>query len=143
MSVCSRNLDTSEHFVLYAGQNPGVEVQCSGGNGGKQHACAALQTRGVSSFAHGHSDTIACCGAGAVCNGPACQLDALLQPIDEGLNVLKVAIKPKVLGQATTTRIRLKVEDVEDSFSQCEDNVILFIFQILYLGPLGPWACLG
>ena len=46
-----------------------------------------------------------------------------MAPIAEGSNILTVTIKPLTVGRAVSARFRLKVQNVQDSFSSCEDNV--------------------
>merc|ERR1712100_239455 len=89
-----------------AHENAGVEVRCSGGNGGKEHACAVASVTGTH------------------CDGPACRFDGLMAPIAEGSNILTVTIKPLTVGRAVSARFRLKVQNVQDSFSSCEDNKV-------------------
>ena len=62
-------------------------------------------------------------GAGTVCRGPACRFDKLMAHAVEGSNTITVSVTPQTVGVATAARFRLKVENVADSFSECEDQV--------------------
>jgi len=84
----------------------GVEVECFGGNGGEEKACNEIRP------------------PGPVCNAPACRFDENMAHAIEGSNMITVSVKPQTVGTATATRFRLKVENVLDSFSECEDQKV-------------------
>ena len=78
--------------------------------------------------------------AGTICPGPACRFDAPMAPVQEGSNIVTVSVKPQKIGVATSTRFSLKVENVADSFSYCEDNVLS---QLLCSLCDMPWSMLA
>ena len=61
--------------------------------------------------------------AGTFCRGPTCTFEGHVAPIVEGPNTVAVVVKPQVVGAAAGARFQLKVENVVNSFSHCEDNV--------------------
>ena len=69
----------------------------------------------------------ACHGAGTVCLGPACQFNKAMIG-REGSNLITVAVEPQTVGEATNAHFRLRVENVQKSFTDCEDNVRLHTF---------------
>ena len=64
-----------------------------------------------------------CSDAGTFCHGPACRFEGKFEG-KEGSNIVAVAVQPRAVGAAVSARIQLKLENVQDGFSHCEDMVI-------------------
>ena len=68
-----------------------------------------------------------CVDAGTVCHGPTCRFDVKhAAPIEEGSNILAVVVKRPVISAALSARVQLRLENVINSFSHCEDNVSFY-----------------